>query len=183
MPARVRQATLGALLGTLLLAAGCGSTEPPPLKPMEPEVPANLCATVPAAARQGLVTSANTDATGAPTAACSLRSAGTATPQVRAVITWLQVDDDYTADDVLASQCRAIDRRQFRTPAGFEAAGADKACAGSGRIDGADSATLAAVNGRQVVTVRLTSQPPGGQPALARAQQMLEGVLGELAGS
>ena len=66
---------------------------------------------------------------------------------------------------------------EYTEQAGFTAEGADEACAGSGTVDGADSATMAAVTGREVVTVRLSSQPPGKQPALGRAQQMLEGVL------
>ena len=41
---------VGTLLATLLLAAACGTTEPEPLEAMEPEVPADLCATVPASA-------------------------------------------------------------------------------------------------------------------------------------
>jgi len=182
MPARRRSAQLGTLLATLLLAAGCGSTEPEPLKAMEPEVPADLCATVPAATRAGLIGDSSTDETGNPTAACSLRSPGAATTQVQAVVTWLQATDEVSADEVWDSQCRAIDRRQFREQSGFQAAGADEACAASGNIGGADSATLAAVSGRQVVTVRLSSMPPGKAPVMARAQVMLEGVLGSVAG-
>ncbi len=48
------------------------------------------------------------------------------------MVTWLQLDDDGTADDVLASQCRSIDKSTYTEQAGFTAAGADKACAGSG---------------------------------------------------
>jgi len=182
MPARRRSAQLGTLLAILLLAAGCGSTEPEPLKAMEPEVPADLCATVPAATRSGLIGDATTDETGNPTAACSLRSPDAASTQVHAVVTWLQTNDEESADEVWDSQCRAIDRQQFHEQSGFHAAGADDACAASGKIDGADSATLAAVSGREVVTVRLTSMPPGTAPAMGRAQQMLEGVLSSLAG-
>jgi hypothetical protein len=182
MPARRRSAQLGTLLATLLLVCACGSTEPAPLKPMEPEVPADLCATVPAALRQGLISNSNTDATGNPTAACSLRSPDAADPQVRAVVTWVQTNDDTTANDVWGSQCRAIDRRAFTEKAGFQAAGADKACAASGKVDGADSATLAAVSNREIVTVRLSSLPAGKPPAIARGKAMLEGVLGSVAG-
>jgi hypothetical protein len=183
MPAPRRSVPLGTLLVTLLLAAGCGTTEPAPLEAVQPEVPADLCATVPAATRQGLIANSNSDEGGNPTAACSLRSADGAATQVRAVVTWVQTNDDATAEDVLGSQCRAIDRSQFKEQNGFRAAGADKACAASGRIDGADSATLAAVAGREVFTVRLSSLPPGDAPALGRATDMLEGVIGSLAGS
>jgi len=182
MPARRPSARSGALLATLLLAAGCGATEPEPLTAMEPEVPADLCATLPETARQGLLTSSSTDATGNPTAACSLRSPDDAATEVRAVVTWLQTNDELSADEVLDSQCRAIDRTKFREQSGFQVAGAEKACAASGTVDRADSATIAAVNGLEIVTVRVTSLPPGGAPALNRAQQMLEGVLSSLAG-
>jgi hypothetical protein len=182
MPARRRSAQLGTLLATLLLTAGCGDTEPEPLTALEPPAPADLCATVPAELRQGLIANANTDESGNPTAACSLRSPDSAAPQVRAVITWVQLNDEYSADEVLASQCRSIDRQDFRVQSGFTAAGAEKACAASGKVDGADSATLSAVSQLEVVTVRLTSLPPGKEPSLVRAQKMLEGVLAEVAG-
>lgn len=169
-------------MATLLLAAGCGGAEPEPLQAMEPEVPADLCATVPAAAREGLVSSASSDDTGNPTAACSLRSPDAAEDQVRAVITWVQSGDEFLADDTLDSQCAAFDPRDYRVLSGFEAGGADRACAATGKPGGADSATLAAVNGLEVVTVRFTSEATGGPTALARGQQMLEGVLEVLTG-
>jgi len=181
MPARRRSAQLGTLLATLLLAAGCGATEPEPLQAMKPEVTADLCATVPAAVRAGLIGDSSTDATGNPTAACSLRSPDAASTQVQAVVTWLQTTDEESADEVWDSQCRAIDRQQYREQS-VRAGGADDACAASGNIDGADSATLAAVSGRQVVTVRLSAMPPGKAPVIARAQVMLEGVLSSVAG-
>jgi hypothetical protein len=182
MPARWRSAHLGTLLATLLLAGGCGTTEPEPLTVLPPEVPADLCALVPPSARQGLLTNSSTDETGNPTAACSLRSPDGAATEVRAVGTWLQTNDEISADEVLASQCRAIDRLKYRVQSGFQADGAEDACAASGSSGGADSATIAAVKGLEVVTVRVTSTPPGETPALARAQQMLEGVLSSLAG-
>ncbi len=182
MPARRRSAQVGTLLATLLLAAGCGTTEPEPLTAMTPEVPADLCALVPEAARQELVANASSDETGNPTAACSLRSADNAATEVRAVVTWLQTNDEDSADEVLASQCRAIDRAKYQVADGFLAAGADEVCAGSGTVDGADSATIAAVHGLEIVTVRVTSEPPDASPALTRAKQMAEGVLGSLAG-
>lgn len=182
MPAPRRSARLGALMATLLLAAGCGTTEPAPLTALEPEVPADLCALVPDAAKVGLIANSNSDDTGNPTAACSLRSKDGADTVVTAVVTWLQTNDDSTAADVLDSQCRAIDRSQFKEQAGFAAAGSDRSCAASGRIDGADSATLAASSGREVITVRLSSLPPGEAPVLTRGQQVLEGVLDSLAG-
>lgn len=183
MPARRRSAQLGTLLATLLLAVGCGSTEPEPLTAVKPEVPADLCATVPAKSRVDLIANSNSDDTGDPTAACSLRSPDNASPVLHAVITWLQTNTDSDAVTVLESQCRAIDRTTFREQSGFEAKGADKACAANGMIDGSDAATVVASTGRQVVTVRLRSTPAGKEPAKARAQAMLEGVLTALAGS
>jgi hypothetical protein len=183
MPARRRSAQLGTLLVTLLLAAGCGTTEPAPLTATKPEVPADLCATVPEAARAGLLANSNTDDTGNPTAACSLRSADGARNQVQAVVTWLQANDDTDAESVWKSQCRAVDRLEYRDQSGFAAKGADQACGATSKAGGADAATLAAVSGREVVTVRLTSKPPGTPTSLDRGQQLLEGVLASLAGS
>jgi hypothetical protein len=186
MPVRRRSARLrtwpGLVLAMLLLAAGCGTTQPEPLTAMEPEVPADLCATLPAATRAGLIANSNADETGNPTAACSLRSPDNAATEVRAVVTWLQAGDEVSADGAYASQCRAIDRLRFQEIEGFRAAGADEACAATGKAAGADSATLAAVVGREVVTVRLSSQPAGEIPAGTRGQQMLEGVLKSLSG-
>jgi len=181
--ARGRLAALGAgLVAGLLLLSGCGGAEPEPLKPLSPEVPADLCSTVPQAAKAGLVSNSDSDTTGNATAACSLRSADGSKAQVRAVVTWVQLDDDVTADGVLASQCRAINRVEFKEQVGFTAQGADKACAATATAAGTDSATMAAVKDRQVVTVRYTSLPPGTPPALERSQQMLEGVLSSVAG-
>ncbi len=180
MPAR-RTAQLGALLGTLLLAAGCGSTEPEPLTATEPEIPADLCATVPAELRKGMIANANTDETGHPTAACSLRSPDDASPAVRTVVTWLQASDDISADEIFESQCRAVDVGKSREQAGFQAKGAARSCASSGKADGADSTTMAAVTGREVITVRVNSTPAGDQPALQRGQLILEGVLAAMA--
>ena len=179
---RSRSGGFAVVLGGLLLTAGCGGSEPPPLTKMAPEVPADLCATVPAAAKSGLVSNANTDTSGNPTAACSLRSPDGSSGQVRAVVTWTQLDDDVSADGVFASQCRSIDKTEFKEQAGFTAQGADRACAGNAAAAGADSATMAAVKDREVVTVRYTAQPPGTPPALVRAKQMLEGVLSSVAG-
>jgi hypothetical protein len=170
-------------VATLLLAPGCGTTEPEPVEALEPALPADLCSTVPAQLREGLLFSANNSATGNPTAACSLRSADGAATQVRAVITWVQLDLEYSADEVMDSQCSAIDPREFRVQSGFTAAGADRACAGSGTIDGADSATIVTLTDLEVVTVRLDSEPKGKQPALTVAKQMMEGVLSTLAGN
>ncbi|MCW2849620.1 MAG: hypothetical protein JWR90_3594 [Marmoricola sp.] len=182
MPALRRSAQLGTLLAVLLLAAGCGTTEPAPLKATKPEVPADLCATVPEAARTGLLANANTDTTGNPTAACSLRSADGAKTKVQAVVTWLQANDDTDGEAVWDSQCQAIDLREFRAQSGFQAKGADKSCAATSRTAGADGATLAAVAGREIVTVRLTTSPAGTPTSISRGQQMLEGVLASLAG-
>ncbi len=183
MPARRRSAQLGTLLATLLLATGCGGSEPEPVQAMEPEVPADLCATVPAAARKGLIASSSSDDGGNPTAACALRSPDGAKKQVRALITWVQSGDELSADDVLDSQCQAVDRRDYRVVGGFEAAGAERACAASGKRAGADISNLAAVSGLEVVTVRVNVDPATGDPALERGQQMLEGVLSALSGT
>jgi hypothetical protein len=150
---------------------------------MPPETPADLCATVPAATRAGLVGSSSSTVQGTPTAACSLRSAIGASPEVTAVVTWLKSDDDESATQVYQSQCRAIDRSEFRPPPGFSPRGADEACAGSGTVDGADSATMTARADREIVVVRLRSKPAGKVTAVARSQAMLEGVLGSLHGS
>ena len=94
-------------LVTVLAAAAfalsaCGA-KPQPVTAIEPDAPADLCASVPDAAKTGLQTSSDTDTTGDPTAACSLRSAPGARPEVRGVVTWLLLDDDQQADGVLAS--------------------------------------------------------------------------------
>ena len=125
----------------------------------------------------GARAASDSDTNGTPTAACSLRSSEGAKPQVSAVVTWLQLDDD------------ALGRRRLRQPVPrdrphpvpraerLQAAGADQACAGVASVGGADSVTIAAVGGRAVVTARISSVPPGPQPVLTRGTQMLEGVL------
>jgi hypothetical protein len=179
-PSRAR---LGlAVAGLLLLSACGGGSEPAALKPMEPEVPADLCSTIPDAARTGLVTNSSSDTTGNPTAACSLRSPDGSAGNVRAIVTWIQLDDDISAGDVLASQCRSIDRTEFKEKVGFAVSGADKACAAAGVAAGTDSVTLAAVNNREVVTVRYTATPPRTPAAMQVGQQMLEGVLSSVSG-
>ena len=174
---------VGLVVATLLLAAGCGTTEPEPVEALEPIVPADLCATVPAQLREGLIANANNSETGNPTAACSLRSPDGAATQVRAVVTWVQLNEDYSADEVLDSQCRAIDPQEFRVQDGFTAKGADRACAGSGTVNGADSATLVGLTDREVITVRLDYEPKRKQPALTVGKQMLEGVISTMAGN
>ena len=175
-------AGLSVLVAGLLLLAGCGGSEPPPLKAMSPEVPADLCATIPEAAKAGLVSNSSTDDSGNPTAACSLRSPDGSSGQVHAVVTWMQVNDDVTADNVLGTQCRAIDKTEYKEQTGFQVNGADSTCAATSTVGGADAATIAAVKDREVVTVRLTSQPPGKTPALQQSVQMLEGVLSSVTG-
>ena len=178
-----RRSGLAVVVATLLLTTGCGSSEPDPVEPLEPVVPADLCATVPAQLREGLIANSNNSATGNPTAACSMRSPDDAANKVRAVITWVQLNEDYSADEVLDSQCRSIDPQEFRMQDGFSAKGAARACAGQGTVDGADSASMAALTDREVITVRLDYEPKGKQPALSAGKQMLEGVISSMAGN
>ena len=170
------------VVATLLLATGCGTTEPEPVEALEPIVPADLCALVPADLREGLIFNANNSDTGNPTAACSLRSPDNAKTQVRAVVTWVELNEEYSADEVLDSQCRSIDPQEFRMQDGFTVEGAQRACAGSGTVNGADSASLAALTDREVVTVRLDYEPKGKQSAMTVGKQMLEGVISTMAG-
>jgi hypothetical protein len=179
-----RRGGLAVVVATLLLTAGCGGDpQPDAVQPLEPVVPADLCATVPAELREGLIINANNSETGNPTAACSMRSEDDAKPKVRAVVTWVQLNEEYSADEVLDSQCRAIDPQEFRMQDGFTVKGANRACAGSGTVKGADSASMAALSDREVITVRLDYEPKGPQSALAAGKQMLEGVLGTLSGN
>ena len=176
-----RHGAAASTLAALLLLAGCGSAEPAPLKPIDAAVPADLCAVVPAAARTGLTANATTDQTGNPTAACSLRSADGAASQVRAVITWIQLNDESSAGDVMASQCRSIDPQEYAAVPGFAPKGADKSCAGKGKSE--DSTTMAAVHGRDVVTVRVSATPAGQPDATTRGTALLEGVLTSMSGA
>lgn len=182
-PTRRRTTSLWVtLLVAAPLLAGCGSGEPEPLEAMQPEVPADLCATVPAEVRKGLDTSSSSDPSGNPTAACSLRSPVGADREVRAVVTWMKTNDEISADEVLDSQCQSLDRQSMREQRGFQVEGAESACAASGKVDGADSATMAAVTDLEVVTVRVSSLPPGKDPSLSRARQIAEGVLSSSTG-
>ena len=178
-----RTSLVTVLAAATLVLSACGADKPAPLTALKPDAPADLCASVPQAAKTGLETSSDTDTTGDPTAACSLRSAPGAKPEVRGVVTWLLLDDDDEADGVLASQCRAIDTTVFKLQTGFNAKGADKTCAGSGKEGQADSATMAAVAGRTVVTVRWSATPATTSPALTESTQVLEGVLQSVSGS
>ena len=178
-----RRGGLAVVLATLLLTTGCGSSEPQAVEPLDPVVPADLCATVPAQLREGLITNANNSDTGNPTAACSMRSPDDAADKVHAVVTWVELNEEYSADDVLDSQCRSIDPREFRMQEGFSAKGAQRACAGSRTVKGADSASIAALTDREVITVRLDYEPKGKQPAMAAGKQMLEGVISSMAGN
>ena len=181
MPGRRRSVRLATVLTSLLIASGCGSSpEPDPVQPVEPDVPADLCATIPESAKTGLEADSNTVTSGSPTAACSLRSPLGSKQQVRAVVTWLQLGDEVVADGVLDSQCRAMDPKTFTKQPGFQAEGAERACAARGTQ--ADSATMAAVSGSEVVTVRYDADTPISPPAFERAQEMLEGVLASMAG-
>lgn len=179
-----RRASLAA--SAALLLTGCGATtQPQALTPMPDQAPADLCAMVPAAERAGLIadsTSDTADITGTPTEACSLRSQTGATPQVRTLVTWLQLDDSETALGVYESQCRAVDRTVFRVATGFKATGADRACAATSS-SGSDSVTMAAVKGNAVITVRTQSQPAQKVSALTQGTQIVEGVVAALAKS
>jgi len=171
--------TLGLVAAGLVLT-GCGSTEEPePLQPVPPAVPADLCASVPEDARAGLTASSSADQTGNPTAACSLRSAPGARPDVRVAVTWTQLNDEDSASGVLDSQCRSIDPQEFARQDGFQVEGGDEACAGKGKS--ADSATIAVLSAREVLTVRVSSDPAGRPDALTRGTAMAEGVLAQLA--
>jgi hypothetical protein len=176
-----RRGGFAVVLVTLLLTTGCGTSEPQAVEPLEPVVPADLCATVPAQLREGLIVNANNSSTGNPTAACSMRSPDDAANKVHAVVTWVELNEEYSADDVLDSQCRSIDPQEFRMQEGFSAKGAQRACAGSGTVKGADSASIAALTDREVITVRLDYEPRGKQQAMTAGKQMLEGVIDSMA--
>ncbi len=173
MAARAAALTLAAAL----LLTGCGADDPPgAVESVPPPAPADLCALVPASVSRGLESSSSSDDGGDPRAVCSLRS--TSGDRVRAVVTWLQLEDENPADVVLRSQCAAIDRSRLDEPAGFEVEGAAQTCAGTRETGGDDVASVAVRRGREVLTVRVDSS--GGTPALRRSQQLLEGVLAEL---
>ena len=164
-------------LAAALLLTGCGADDPPTaVEPVPPAAPADLCALVPASVSRGLETSASSDEGGDPRAVCSLRS--TSGARVRAVVTWLQLEEENPADVVLRSQCAAIDRSRLDEPRGFAVDGATQACAGSRETDGDDVASVAVRRGREVLTARV--ETTGGPSALDRSRQLLEGVLAEL---
>ena len=168
------------LLPGLLLVAACGSSEPAPLKPTQPAVPDDLCASIAESARTGLTPSSSTTTTGTPTAACSLSSPGGASPVVHGVVTVTHYDDPGVAGDVFDTQCRAMNPQEYAVSQGYTAEGADKACAGKGKST--DTSTFAAVRGKDVLTVRVSSQPTGNPDAFTRGAQLLEGALGGLPG-
>jgi hypothetical protein len=175
-----RSGLVTVLAAATLVLSACGATKPQPVVAMQPDAPADLCASVPEAVKTGLETSADTDVNGDPTAACSLSSAPGVKPEVRGVVTWLQLDDDDVADGVLASQCRAIDTAVYEVQAGYAPQGSDKACGGSGKLGEADAATVAAVAGRTVVTVRWSAAPAQTPAAFPRSTEVLESVLKSL---
>lgn len=164
-------------LAALFLVAGCGADDPPAaVESVPPPAPADLCALVPEAVTKGLESSASSDDRGDPRAVCSLRS--TSGPAVRAVVTWLQLEEENPADVVLRSQCAAIDRSRLDDPRGFAVEGATQTCAGAREAEGEDVASVAVRRGREVLTARVESR--GGTAALDRSQQLLEGVLAEI---
>ena len=166
-------------LVALLLLAGCGGGDDdgPALEAVPPAAPADLCALVPASVSRGLEASGSSDDSGDPRAVCALGS--TSGPEVRAVVTWLQLEDQGPATTVWTSQCDAIDRTRLAEPRGFEVAGADATCAGAATRQGTDTASVAVQRGREVLTARV--QGSGGEPAaLDLAGALLAGVLDEL---
>lgn len=173
MRARVTAAGVAALF----VLAGCGADDPPAaVESVPPAAPADLCALVPERVTRGLESSASSDETGDPRAVCSLRS--TSGAPVRAVVTWLQLEEENPADVVLRSQCNAIDRSRLDEPKAFGVEGATQTCAGERETGGKDVASVAVRRGREVLTARVESQ--GGTAALDRSQQLLEGVLAEI---
>lgn len=167
----------GLALAAALLLAGCGADDPPAaVESVPPAAPADLCALVPEGVSRGLESSSSSSEGDDPRALCSLRSASG--PSVRAVVTWLQLEEENPADVVLRSQCAAIDRSRLDEPRGFEVEGATQTCAGARTTGGRDVASVAVRRGREVLTARVESQ--GGAAALDRSQQLLEGVLSEL---
>jgi hypothetical protein len=144
MAGRGSRRTTWVLVVAGLALSGCGTTEPEPLEPVPPAVPADLCASIPEDARRDLTTSASTDESGNPTAACALRSEPGGRSDVRAVVTWTQLNDEDSAKSVLESQCRSIDPQEFARQDPYDVEGGDDACAGKGKS--ADSATLAVLS-------------------------------------
>ncbi len=167
-----RMAVVLAVSGLVL--SGCGSTEPAPLKRLDPVVPSDLCAFLPKDVTQGLETSATTTETGDPTAACSLRSKPGAKGDVRGLVTVLVLNDEDSADTTYRTQCAALDPAELRKTK-VHLPSADESCAGKGKR--ADTATLAAVAGRKVITVRYSAEPAGKPDAVARATQLARSVL------
>ena len=110
----------------------------------------------------------------------ALRSKRGGGSDVRAVVTWTQLNDEDSAKGVLESQCRSIDPQEYARQDPYDVEGGDDACAGKGTS--ADSATLAVLSGRDVLTVRVSADPAGQPDALARGTTMAEGVLSSLAG-
>lgn len=172
---RARATAVG--IAALLVLSGCGADDPPAaVESVPPAAPADLCALVPDQVSKGLEASASSDESGDPRAVCSLRS--TAGPGVRAVVTWLQLEEENPADVVLSSQCNAIDRSRLDEAESFEVEGATHTCAGQRETDGEDVASVAVRRGREVLTARVESR--GGTAALDRSRQLLEGVLAEI---
>ena len=162
--------SLAVVLATLLLAAGCGSSEPEPLKPLEPSVPADLCATVPATCVRGLIANANTPTPETrPLPARCARPDG-AKNQVRAVVTWVEANDEVRRGRGPGQPVPRHRPQGVHGAGGVPREGADKACAASGTVKGADSATIAALTDREVITVRLDHEPTGKQPAIDRRE-------------
>ncbi len=180
MAGRGRRRTTWVLVVAGLALSGCGSAEPEPLEPVPPAVPADLCASIPEDARRDLTTSASTDESGNPTAACALRSEPGGRSDVRAVVTWTQLNDEDSAKGVLESQCRSIDPQEFARQDPYDVEGGDQACAGKGKSG--DTSTLAVLSGRDVLVVRVNIEPAGTPDALSRGTTMAEGVLSSLAG-
>ena len=180
-----RRGCLAVVVATLLLTSGCGEQRATRRSsPLEPDVPADLCATVPAQLREGLIANANNSDHRQPDR-CLLAALSRRRQDQGARRGHLGPAQRRRAPPTRSSTASAAPSTAQSTSmqAGFSAEGAERACAGSGTVEGADSATMAALTDREVITVRLDDEPAGKQPAMPRGKQMLEGVLASMAGN
>ena len=178
-----RRGGLAVVVATLLLATGCGSTEPEPVEPLEPVVPADLCATVPAQLREGLIVNANNSDTGNPTAACSMRSATTPRPRSAPWSPGCSSTRSTPPTRSWTASAAPSTPRSSACRTGSLSKGRSAALCGQrhGRRE-PTRPSMAALTDREVITVRLDYEPKGKQPAMTVGKQMLEGVISTLAG-